>query len=155
MNDTTLNRINRFLSKELYHNLSDISIFKLEDGSYEIFNKYHIVEQGNRYQVSVNSDFEVKYFYSLQNAITWCNFDNRNKFNQAKRIEYLDTMISGADANISIHQHLINKTKDTEYKLIYLAKMNEEQAKRKFMIREMSGFVNEFRAWQTKKFATK
>jgi hypothetical protein len=64
-------------------------------------------------------------------------------------------MISGLDANIVVHKHLISRSKDLENKLIYIAKMSEEQAKKKHMVEEMSSFITESKTWQTRKFATK
>lgn len=155
MNDKLVERISQFLSRELFHKMGDIAIFKYEDGTYELFNKYYIIEEKGYYSIKPKHYENTKTFSSLRNAVTWCSFDNRNKLTQANRIEYLDTMISGLDANITVHKNLINKTKDIENKLIYIAKMSEEQTKKKFMVEEMSSFINESRNWQTRKFAAK
>lgn len=155
MNDRLVEKINQFLYRELFHKMGDIAIFKYEDGTYELFNKYYIVEKNGYYVIQPKSSDDEKNFSSLRNAVTWCSFDNRNKFSQANRIEYLDTMISGMDANIVVHKNLISRAKDIENKLIYIAKMSEEQAKKKQMVEEMSSFINESKNWQTRKFATK
>jgi len=155
MNDKLVEKINQFLSKELLHKMGDIAIFKYEDGTYELFNKYHIIEEKGNYIIKPKRSFDTMNFSSLRNAVTWCSFDNRNKLTQADRIAYLDSMISGLDANITVHKNLIARTKDVEYKLIYIAKMSEEQAKKKYMVEEMSSFINESKNWQTRKFATK
>ena len=155
MNDKLVEKINQFLSKELFHKMGDIAIFKYKDGTYELFNKYCIVEEKGYYVIKPKRGIDIKNFSSLRNAVTWCSFDNRNKLIQANRIAYLDTMISGLDANIVVHKHLISRSKDLENKLIYIAKMSEEQAKKKHMVEEMSSFITESKNWQTRKFATK
>jgi hypothetical protein len=91
----------------------------------------------------------------LKNALTWCIFENRTKFSQARRIEYLDNMIAGTEVSIEVHKNLIKKTTNTESQLIYIAKLSEEQAKRKLMIQEMTSFMNESKKWQTRKFVAK
>lgn len=155
MNDRLVEKINQFLSKELFHKMGDIAIFKYEDGTYELFNKYYIVEEKGSYIIKPKHSFDTKNFSSLRNAVTWCSFDNRNKLTQANRIEFLDTMILGLDSNITVHRNLITRAKDLEIKLIYIAKMSEEQARKKYMVEEMSSFINESRTWQTRKFAAK
>lgn len=153
MNDKMLAKLEHFLTKELLHTFDDIVIFKNDDGSYELFNKYHIFEDRTGYKISVNRSSNMKTFSSLKNAVTWCSFDNRNRINQAKRIEQLDQMLIGMDANISVHRNLVNKAKNMEYRLIYIAKMSEEQSKRKRIVEEMTSFINESKNWQTEKFA--
>lgn len=153
MNDKIINRVTQFLSKELFHKMSDIAIFKNMDGSYELFNKYVINEENDSYRITLKCGSEMHLFSSLKNAVTWCTFDNRNKFSQTNRIEFLDQMIAGAETNIEIHKKLIHKSKDLGNKLIYVAKMSEEQYKRTLMVQEMSSFISESRLWQTRKFA--
>lgn len=150
-----LNKISQFLSKEFLQNMSDISMIQHEDGSYEFFNRYTVRQVKIGYEVHLNYNSDVKIFSSLKNALTWCIFENRTKFTQARRIEYLDNMLAGTEVSIEVHRNLIRKTSNTENQLIYIAKLSEEQAKRKQMILELASFVNESKNWQTRKFVAK
>jgi len=154
MNDKLESKLKQFFIREIADN-TDILILQDEDGSYELFNRFKIHKINNGYKTISNYNSDEKLFSTLQNAVTWCIFENRNKFNQAKRVEYLDKMLAGTETNIEVHKKLIRKTKDLENKLIYISKMSQEQAKRKLMLREMSNFIAESKMWQTKKFATK
>ena len=120
-----------------------------------MFQKYHIFKEDYCYKIATNTGFENKLFSSLKHAVVWCIFDNRNKLYQTKRIEHLDKMIAGAEVNILVHKNLIGKTRDIENKLIYVSKMCQEQAKKRFMIQEMDKFIEDSKNWQSKKFATK
>lgn len=155
MNDKNLQKIEKFFNNELLGNLDNVSIFKNNDGSYEIFNRYYILPNKEGYKITMKHLMDEKTFSSLKNAVTWCIFDSRNKINQANRIEYLDRMISGISVSISMHKKLINTSIDLENKLIYISKLSQEEVKRKQMLREITSYVNESSAWQTKKFATK
>jgi hypothetical protein len=155
MNDVTLNKISQFLSKEFFNNMSDVAIIQHEDGSYEFFNRYIVHQVKTGYQVHLKYNSDVKLFSSVKNALTWCIFEHRTKFMQARRIEYLDSMIAGTEASIEVHKNLIRKTTNTENQLIYIAKLSEEQAKRKQMVQEMTSFINESKTWQTRKFVAK
>lgn len=153
--DIALNKITQFLKKEFFNKMTDIAMLQNDDGSYEFFNRFTVYPVVNGYDVHISNTSEVKLFSSLKNALTWCIFENRTKYSQARRIEYLDSMIAGIDVSIQVHKQLLKKSNDVEYKLIYAAKLSEEQTKKRQMIQEMSSFINESNNWQTRKFATK
>lgn len=153
--DIALNKISQFLKKEFFNKMTDIAMIRNDDGSYEFFNRFTVYPAKNGYNVYIKNSSDVKLFSSLKNALTWCIFENRTKYTQARRIEYLDCMIAGADMNIQIHRNLMKKATDTEYKLIYAAKLSEEQTRKRQMVHEMTSFINESDNWQTRKFATK
>lgn len=153
INNKHITKVTNFLSKEYMKNVSNISIFQNEDGSYDFFNKYTIRENSGR--VTVDLNYATKFFSSLKHAVTWCVHDHENKLTNAKRIEYLDIMISGTEVAIDMHKKLLKKSKDMEITLIHLAKLNEEKLKRSTLIREMEGFILDSKNLQTKKFAVK
>ena len=153
--DIEQNKVAQILKKEFFSKMSDIAMMQNEDGSYEFFNRFTVYPTDNGYQIFIRNSSDIKLFSSLKNALTWCIFENRTKYSQAKRIEYLDCMIAGADMNIQIHRNLMKKATDTEYKLIYAAKLSEEQTRKRQMVAEMTSFINESNNWQTRKFATK
>jgi hypothetical protein len=155
MNDIMLNKISQFLTKEFLQSMSNIAMVQNTDGSYEFFNRYKVQQVKIGYEVHLKYNSDIKLFSSLKNALTWCIFENRTKFSQARRIEYLDNMIAGTEVSIEVHKNLIKKTTNTESQLIYIAKLSEEQAKRKLMIQEMTSFMNESKKWQTRKFVAK
>jgi hypothetical protein len=153
--DIALGKISQFLKKEFFNKMTEIAMLQNEDGSYDFFNRYTVYSDKNGVKVYMKYNSDVKLFSSLKNALTWCIFENRTKYTQARRIEYLDHMIAGIDVNIQVHKNLLKKAKDDEYRLIYAAKLSEEQARRRSMVTEMSSFINESKNWQTRKFATK
>ena len=51
INDKAITKVTNFLSNEYSKNISDIAIFKNQDGTYELFGKYSISQ--------VNEDFVV------------------------------------------------------------------------------------------------
>lgn len=155
MNNKVLTKVNKFLAKELFQNMNDIIIFQNEDGSYEFFNKFNVVKETYGYQVYSKYNSETHRFSSLKSAAAWCVFENRNKYVQAKRIEYLDQMISGSEVSIEMQKILLKKARETESKLIYAAKLNEEQNKRKRMIAEIQSYIRESNRLQTQKFSHK
>lgn len=133
--------------------MGDIAIFKNIDGSYELFNRYIIIEDDNQsFIVTPKFTSQVRSFSTLKNAVTWCIFDKRNKFREIIRIEELDRMIGSTEVSMTIQKRLIKKSRSIENKLIYIAKLSEEKAKKQRMVQEMASYISESRNWQTKKF---
>lgn len=145
-------KIADFLTREYNTNNAEISIFKNQDGSYELFNKYIINKINNRYQVNKKVSYTSKNFSTLKNAVTWCIFDKRNKIRESIRIEYLDKMIDSKNVAIELHTRLINKSSSIENTLIYFAKLTDEEAKKKILLKELSGFITESKLWQNERF---
>lgn len=150
MNKQILDKINQYLSNQCYN---EIAIFRNEDGKYELFNKYYISSDNTRFTVNIKYGSEIKKFNSLKHAVAWCTFENRKKYKQSARVEYLDTVLSGSMANIEVQKNLIHKTKNTDQKLVYLAKLSAETSRKQQLDIEMAELINEVKVWQSKKFA--
>lgn len=153
INDKTIAKVTNFLSKEFHKNFGNIAIFKNLDGSYDLFDKYTIICESNSFTVITTVESLV--FSTLKNAVTWCVYENDKKYARASRIKHLDQMISGTEVAIDMHKKLLKKSKDVEFTLIHIAKLNEEKLKRASMIEEMDSYIQESIYRQTKKFAVK
>ena len=152
-NKKVINKVTDFLAKEFTKGVNGVAIFKNEDGTYELFDKFNITPKEQSFIVTVNYDKES--FSSLKNAVTWCVCENQQKYVRAKRVKYLDDMIGGTEVAIDMHKKLLKKSKDMEHTLIHLAKLSEERSKRASMIQEMDAYIKESIYWQNKKFAVK
>lgn len=150
-----ISRITKFLANEFNKHLSKISIFKNEDGSYEFFDKYVIIEKDTRYEISFKNQDSTAAFSSLKNAVAWCIHDNQNKLATANRIKYLDMLLSGTEVSIEMHKKMVKNSKNIENTLIQLAKLNEEKLKKSYMVSEMDGLVQDAKHLQIKNFIRK
>jgi hypothetical protein len=54
-----------------------------------------------------------------------------------------------------VHKNLFRKSKKTEDKLIFLAKLNEDKFRRSTMYQELEGYVNQSDYWQKHQFKLK
>jgi len=135
--------------------ISDVLIERYDNGVYHLFEKYQIKKIKGLYVIDCLTHADELYFYALKNAVAWCIFDKQVNVSTAKRILDLDKGLVGADSNIQLHRTLVRKTKKTEDKLVYLAKMGEEKLKREHMATELAGYLEESKRWQMKKFGTK
>ena len=136
--------------------LEDVIIFQNTDGSYELFNMYHITKNNNNeYIVKMHTTFTIHNFNTLKHAVAWCTFDKRNMFYQANRILKLDNLLAGLEVDISLHTRLFKNAKTTDDRLIFLSKLSEDKLKKREFTDELYTYINDSKRWQTKRFNTK
>jgi hypothetical protein len=54
-----------------------------------------------------------------------------------------------------LHTKIFKNSKNSEDKLIFLAKLNEDKLKKKTVTDELYGYINDSKQWQTKRFDRK
>ena len=136
--------------------IRNIIIYQEPDGTYQLFNKYTIAKiESGEYVVGSNTVTKHTTFYNLQNAAAWCIFDVQNKVRESSRIAELDYRLSSIDIDIVIHNKLFKKSKNTEEKLIYIAKLDDDRLKKKLITDELHTYLTDSKRWQTKRFDQK
>lgn len=157
MNDIELERrFNRMISTREIENLQDISIFETSKDNYVVFKNYYITKKSKTdIDVSLLNGDLIHSFSSMRNAICWCIFDKRGKYIEANRIITLDRSISNEEVQINVHKSLFKKAKNTDDKLIFLAKLNEDKFRRSSMYRELESYVGQSDFWQQNQFRLK
>jgi hypothetical protein len=149
-------KLDNMIATSEFAKLQDVVIFQDIDGTYNLFNKYHIRKKDvNNIVVSLNNGDDVNSFFSMKNAVCWCVFDKIGKYQLANRVIDLDMHLSSVEVHISIHSKLFKKAKKTEDKLIYLAKLNEDKFQKRAMSEELNQYIANSYAWQQKRFGLK
>lgn len=146
-------KVKNFIMHEISTGVGDLLFVKNDDGSVFLLNKYTIKPLKNGYfKLTMTTRDHVYFFSSMKNAVTWCIYDKKMKYAGAARIRELDMLLTSLATSMEIHKKLIFKTEDKQSKLIYTAKLNEEQMKKRTLQKEMDSYVNMSKYWQTKKF---
>jgi hypothetical protein len=149
-------KLDKMISNSEFAKLQDVVIFKDTNGTYNLFNKYHIKKKDtNDVVVSLNNGDDVNSFCNMKNAVCWCVLDKIGKYQLANRVIDLDMHLSSVEVHISIHSKLFKKAKKTEDKLIYLAKLNQDKLQQKAMSEELSKYIQDSYVWQQKRFSSK
>ena len=149
-------KLDNMITTSEFAKLQDVVIFQDTDGTYSLFNKYHIKKKDvNNITVSLNNGDDVNSFFSMKNAVCWCVLDKIGKYQLANRVIDLDMYLSSVEVHMSIHSKLFKKAKKTEDKLIYLAKLNEDKFQKKAMSDELNQYIANSYAWQQKRFDSK
>ena len=149
-------KLTKIISYKERKNIESISIFEISKNRYSVFGKYYIVKKSkSTIEVKQLNGELVHSFFSMRNAICWCIYDLRGKYMSANRVIALDRNISNEEAQIAVHSGLFNRAKNTDDKLIFLAKLNEEKLKRSQMHSELEDYIAESNFWQQQKFKMK
>lgn len=148
-------RFKQVISKQELDKLQDIAIFQNPNGIYEVFNSYLIDKKPEGAIVKLRNGDTINSFYNLKNAMCWCIFDKRGKYSSANRIVELDLKLSAIEVSMTMHQKLFKKTKDTDTKLIYLAKLNEDKHIKRQMTDELNTYLAESNNWQQRSYKLK
>jgi hypothetical protein len=148
--------IDKLMKSDALGELEDIIIFQNNDGSYELFNGYVITRSiDNAYVVTMLTTHTTHTFYTLKNAVTWCIFDKRNMIYESNRIIILDNLQGGLEVDIALHSKMFKNTRNSDNKLIFLAKLNEDKMKKKQINDELFVYINNSKKWQTHRFNRK
>jgi len=149
-------QLDKLMNPNFIGDLEDVIIFQNTDGSYELFNTYHINKTNkDDYIVTMLTTFTTHQFNTLKHAVAWCTFDKRNMFSQANRILKLDNLLAGLEVDISLHTKIFKNAKDTDNRLIVLSKLSEDKLKKRRYTDELYTYINDSKKWQTKRFDTK
>ena len=150
------NQLDKLMKPNIIGDLEDVIIFQNNDGSYELFNIYHINKTDkDDYIVTMLTTFTTHQFNTLKNAVAWCTFDKRNLLQQANRILILDNLLAGLELDILIHTKIFKNSKNSENKLISLAKLNEDKLKKSRFTDELHKYIYDSKRWQTNRFNRK
>lgn len=138
----------------LVKKIKDIFIVREYDGTYNLFGTYLIRPHkiGTFVVATMNDPYaEEVEFSSLKYAVTFCVFEKNRKDRETKRLKELDRYIASLDVSIAQVKKLMNK-REVPDKFIYLAKLSEDQLRRKNALKELDGYAALSKHLQTKKY---
>lgn len=145
-------KVEHFFNSDFVKDLVKISIIKNSDGSYELFDKYTIVSKNKKYTIETKHCYDTLEFYTLQNAVTWCIFTQKEKFTEANRIYNLDKVIEGVNFSIMSLKDKLDKSYDLDDITIYSCKLSQDEAKRQQLLYELSSYRSQANYWQRHHF---
>jgi hypothetical protein len=147
-------KVEKFLTKQLTttNNTSNILLLQVDDNNHILFGKYAITKENNSYVIRMDDDDKERTFSTLKTAVTWCVFNERKKTVECKQIEQIDCKLSSLEIDILQKTKVLNNTKDEKFKFVYISKIEEDNMKKKILLKQLNRFINISKAWQDKKF---
>lgn len=153
MSKQKIDKLEKFFSEEI-NQLKDIIVLQNEDNdSYLLFGRYQIHKNTNGYfEVSITTTDSSSEFNSLKNAVSWCTFDHAKKYREANRIKDLDLRLCSMEIDLAIHKRMAKTAKTTDSKLLYIIKLQEDNLKKKMMLKELNSYINTSKMLQSQRF---
>ena len=148
-------KVQKFLHDQLTTNKKtmDIMLLPVDENSYMLFGEYAIFNKNDWYLVCVddNVDTERK-FSTLKTAVTWCVFHQRRKILECRKIEHLDSKLDSLEIDLIQKTKVLHNTKNNDIKCIYDTKIEEDNIKKKSLLKQLNYFINISKNWQTNTF---
>ena len=147
-------KFNKVIGEKNIDFIKDILIVQLADNTYSLYGKYIIKRiEKDSFNIEANNEI-IANFCNIKNAVTWCMFDKTNRLHQANRVQSLDKSLISINVDMMIHEKMYKKAKDSESKLMYLAKLTEDRYKQKTVINELSAYIKQTITWNYNRFKT-
>ena len=151
----SIKALSNFIDSELDTDLQEVLFTKDAQGKYYLFGKYVIVRLNNLYKVYCLDTRNKVDFLSLKNATAWCVLRNSGDNHGASRIHNLDLKLSSIDIDIAVHKNKIKNAKNNFGTLISITKLQEDTYKRRWLVSELSHYINQSKRIQNNKFNAK
>lgn len=145
-------KVDKFIKKQITKNPEtlDVMLLPVDSDKYILFGKYIISKVDNYY--SVKNDSIEKTFNTLKTAITWCVFKEKNKTVECRKIEELDFKLSSLEIDLTQKRKILNNMTDENFKTVYIIKIEEDNIKKSFLLKQLNRFINISKDWQSKSF---
>jgi len=140
-------RIMRQEFPEIVNNL----IFRDEDGTYKVFDRYQIIKENPGYRVFCGAT-DVGLFSSTKTALSWCIADKYKAFNLARDILQLDVKLSSLTSDITARANLADRSKNHVFRETIETKLETKIIRKKQVEEQLSKCVNWAKYTQQKGF---
>jgi hypothetical protein len=148
-------KVEKFLENQLFgkrNKTTDMIVLPIDNNSYILFGKYAALKKDNHYSLLIDDNDQEKVFGTLKTAVTWCVFKELKKAMECKKIEQLDFKLSSLEIDLLQKNKILNSSKDDKFRDIYLTKIEEDNLKKKILLKQLNRYINISKEWQTKKF---
>lgn len=127
-------------------------IYRDEDGSYRVFDRYRIVPEKPGYRVFCSAT-DVGVFGSTKTAMSWCIADNHKVYNLAREILALDIKLTSLTSDITARALVADRSKQPQFRETIETKLESKIIRKKKVETELNRCVNWAKACQSRIFA--
>lgn len=115
-------------------------IYSIDQNTYVLFEKYHLIKNQDFYQIERKTDYTTHKFYQVKNAVAWVILDQHNKISEARRVLELDKKLESIKSEALLHKKLqINGS--TEKREINRDKLSHDLQKQKRFQWELDKYI--------------
>lgn len=147
-------KVERFIKNQLTNTKTmNLLLLEIDTDSYALFGKYIINKENGYYVIYTESDDQKRIFNTLKTAVTWCVFKERNKTSECKQIEQIDFRLASLEVDNFQTTKILTNLKDENFRFIFITKIEENNIKKKLLLKQLNRFINISKDWQTKRFS--
>lgn len=140
----------RILKSEL-DSIEQVVIWKDDDGSYYLFNRYSIRPDGSQYTVAKHNT-DVRTFDRLLSAVSWCVADNVGRYDVSTEIKRLDALLTTMANDIYVRTNSLKNCKDAEQSEVVLLKIDTKNKQKREVEEKLKYFFRQTKTWQQRGF---
>lgn len=116
-------------------------IFRDEDGSYRVFDRYRIVNEKTGYRVYCSAT-EIGAFGTTKTALSWCIADKNQAYNLARDIYNLDVKLRSLTSDINARANIADRSKEPLFRETIETKLESKIIRKKKVESELTKCVN-------------
>lgn len=153
MINLSVSKLARFFDQELEEAKKFLIVSN--NGVYELFGRFKIEPKKTYFLVTDFKTKETVEFSSLKYAVAWCILLDGEKHVDSRRLHTLDLKLCSLYTDIAVHRKMLKSANDSDAKLLYKIKLQEDSFKKKTVIKEIDTYINNSKTLQGKKFTVK
>ena len=133
-------QLDRMFRKE-FRDLMPNMIWETDDGSYEVFGRYHIVPEKRGFRVFCSAT-DVGLFATTRTALSWCIADKNRAYNTARELLSVDNKLSSLTADIAVRAAIGDRSKNPALREMILTKLESKIIQKKQLENQLANCVN-------------
>ena len=148
------NKIKQMFKAEMIKELKNLYISNDNNGI-KAFGKFRIRNSKTTglYDVTEHNWDERHEFLNAKHAMAYCVFQHNREGDRAGKIYKLDGALASTNLDIAVHTRgYKNKTKDLDYRLIQLTKLQHDLNRKKQIVQTLEGLINTSKEQQRRIF---
>jgi hypothetical protein len=131
----------RMFRQEFPDVAANLLIFKDEDNSYRVFDRYRIVPEKPGYRVFCSAS-DVGLFSSTKSALGWCIADKHKAFNLARDILVLDSKLTSLTSDINVRANIADASNQPLFRETIETKLESKIIRKKKVESELTKCIN-------------
>ena len=144
--------VNRLFRQE-FPDLLPNTIWRNEDGTYEVFGHYRIVPEKLKYRVYCAAT-DVGVFNSTKTALSWCIADKHQAYNLARELLETDIKLGALTNDINARASVADRSKNFEFRDSVGTKLETKIIRKKQLENQLAKSVNWAKQIQARGFTT-
>ncbi len=140
------------LFKQEYRDILSNTIWKNNNGVYEVFGHYRIEPVHPGYRVSCAAT-DIGVFASTRTALSWCIADKNRAYNTARELLTLDNKVASITHDIATRAAVGDRSQNPGLREIILTKLESKIIQKKLLENQLTKCVNWAKQIQSREFA--